>query len=141
VRVAVLILLVVALLPGVERRAEGIPDWVLPGIVAVESSSYWRGTTLVYVNRKRGRHGERGPTQMTRAAFDTVARPGESFARLSTDMDFAVELTVRYLRWLRRQSSNWDDAVAKYNGGLRATAAGNEYHEAVKDLGTAFLRN
>lgn len=135
------VLLTAGLLTATERHFEGIPDWVLPGIVAVESSSYWRGDLLIYVNRKRGRHGERGPTQLTRAAFETVARPGEKFERLSTDMDFAVEITVRYLRWLRAQSSSWDQAVAKYNGGLRATTNGSEYLEAVRELGLAYVRH
>lgn len=141
-RSLVALLLLAGMLSATERQFEGIPDWVLPGIVAVESSSYWRGPTLVYVNRKRGRHGERGPTQLTRAAFDTVARPGEKFERLSTDMDFAVEITVRYLRWLKslRPTSGWDTVVAKYNGGLRATANGSEYLEAVRELGRNAIR-
>lgn len=134
------LLLCTALLSAVERHFDGIPDWVLPGIVAVESSSYWRGAELVYVNRKRGRHGEMGPTQMTRRAFNTVAYPGERFERLATDMDFAIEVTVRYLRWLRAHSASWNDAVAKYNGGLRATAANSEYLDAVHDLGASFIR-
>lgn len=99
---------------------EDVPDWVMVGILKVETKSYYdaRGN-IVYVDRRIGRHGERGPYQMTRIAFDQIKRPGESFYRLSTDLEFAEDAAQRYLLWLNKHygKGRWSRVVMMYNAG------------------------
>lgn len=138
-RLILFLLMLSSAMPALDWHYAGVPDWVLPGVVAVETSSFWRANgEFVYVNRKRGRHGERGPTQMTRAAFDTVALPGEKFERLQTDMEFAMDLTIRYLLFIRQRSPNWDVTLARYNAGL-AAPGNSEYSTAVREIGQTWL--
>lgn len=99
---------------------EPMPAWVLPGIMAVETRSYYHTDgTIAYVDRRTGAAGERGPFQMTRDAFDLVKNPGERFEDLSTDSRFAETLAVRYLDLLWRTFSDreWFVAVGRWNAG------------------------
>ena len=96
----------------------GIPTWILIGIAMKETRSHWRNDELIYVNQKRGTHGERGPFQMIPDTFAMIKKSGESFSRLSYDMEFATQITVRYLNYLHNNCHSWKRAVASYNGGL-----------------------
>ncbi len=111
----VLASLVPASLPAVE-----VPRWVLAGILHEESrSSYAAHGAIHYVDRRIGEAGEHGPFQMTRDAFDLVARRGESFERLHTDTAFAEDLCRRYLRLLYADFSDrdWFTTAGRWNAG------------------------
>lgn len=102
------------------RAAEPMPAWVLPGILAVETRSHYRPDgSIDYVDRRVGAAGERGPFQMTRDAFDLVAKPGERFEELANDHDFAEALARRYLQLLWRTFSDrdWFVAAGRWNAG------------------------
>lgn len=112
-------LLLVCLLLSSAVNAEDIPKWVMSGILFTESSSYYNGKAIVYVNRAVGGDGELGPFQMTRAAFDQVKKPGESFSRLARDPAFAERKAREYLSWLYSgpAQGSWNMAVTMYNAG------------------------
>lgn len=96
-----------------------IPAWVLPGILHIESRSYFTTTGIVYVDRRVGADGELGPFQMTRDAFDLVARRGEEFERLKHDTAFAQDLCERYLHllWSDFSDRDWFTATGRWNAG------------------------
>lgn len=111
----VLALLCAALHAG---DATAIPEWVLPGILRVETRSYYNGDgTIHYTDKRRGRAGERSAFQITKSAFRQVAHRGEQFWQVETDQAFAQVIAVRYLLWLRQRSPSWDRAVEAYNAG------------------------
>lgn len=117
--------------------AEDVPDWVIRGIAAVETSSHYRNGFLVYVDRRDGLAGEVGPFQMTRAAYDTIKQPGDSFSRMRHDAKYAERMARRYLVWLRQGGKrSWEEVVGRYNGGRRVIVS---YAERVKAVGTAAL--
>ena len=73
-----------------------IPDWAYHSILAVETGSYYdENGDIVYVNQRRGRHGERGPFQMTYIAWKDIRKPGEKFINIQTDMVYAQECFER----------------------------------------------
>lgn len=116
--------------------AEDIPDWILIGIPRIESKSYWTDDgTLIYVDKRRGSHGELGPFQCTRIAFNQVKLHGEQFWRVETDREFAATIAARYLLWLYKQSGSWDLAVQWYNHGPHHRSPA--YLAAVKAAGGA----
>lgn len=120
---------------GEEPAANGIPAWIVVGIAARESGSYWQPNgTFVYVNTARGKAGERGPFQVTPEAFADVAKPGERFEDMQHDHAFALEIACRYLWFLKAQVGTWDRAVAAYNVGPRGDliGAGASYLRAVQ---------
>ena len=95
-----------------------VPDWVVRGVLLVESSSYFSSNgTLIYVDKRVGRSGERGPFQMTEIAFDTVKRPGEHFVNLQVDMALSEKTACRYLSLLYKRSNDWFLAIQMYNRG------------------------
>jgi len=105
----------------------GIPDWILPGILSVETKSrYASDGSIIFVDRRRGRAGELGCAQITRRAFDAVAKPGESFSRLETDSAFCEALAARYLISLKKRYGSWVNAIQAYNAG-RPCPAGRRY--------------
>lgn len=111
----VLVAFAPAVLPAVE-----VPRWVLSGILHVESRSYYAAHgPIVYVDQRVGEAGELGPFQMTRDAFDLVARQGEQFERLATDTAFAQELCCRYLCVLLRDfaGGDWFLTAGRWNAG------------------------
>jgi hypothetical protein len=118
-----------------------IPDWVLHGILNQETRSYYdiQDGEIVYVDRRIGRHGERGPFQMTKIAFDTIRQPGERFERLHTDPEFAEQLAKRYLTWLYQNKGqrNWTRTLACYNAGTPRKKAGWRYAAQVEQRGRA----
>jgi len=115
----------------------GIPDWILPSILAVETSSYYNSDgTITYVDRRTGSAGELSCFQITRNAFDTVAHKGESFRRMATDTQYAELLASRYLWWIYEHTAgrNWDRAVMQYNCGPHINRAGRRYLAKCKAL-------
>lgn len=94
------------------------PTWVLRGILYTESNSYYRDDgSICYVDKRRGRSGERSAFQITRRAFDQVKRRGEQFWKIEVDQVFAEEIACRYLVWLYARAGSWDRAVEWYNAG------------------------
>jgi len=96
------------------------PQWVVDGILMVETKSYHRDDgSIRYVDKRRGTSGEYGPYQMTRAAFKQVKRRGEQFWMLETNHMYAEEMAIRYLRWIDTHYShgNWHRAIEMYNAG------------------------
>jgi hypothetical protein len=91
-------LVLAALLPSVLPAAE-VPRWVLAGILHIESRSYFTTTGIVYVDQRTGAAGELGPFQMTRDAFDLVARTGEEFERLKRDTFSDRDWFIATGRW------------------------------------------
>jgi hypothetical protein len=113
--------LLALLLLGTLHATDDPPAWAIPGILMVESSSFYRSDgSICYVDRKTGSAGELGCCQVTRAAFRCVAKRGESFRRLATDSAFAVEIATRYLRWIyeHRAGHDWLRAIGMYNAGF-----------------------
>ncbi len=104
----------------VARGEDGIPSWVLPGILNVETRSHYADDGhIIYVDQRRGADGEIGPFQMTRIAFRQIQRHGDDFWRMETDRFYAEEMTRRYLVFLYETAANhsWHRAVAMYNCG------------------------
>lgn len=96
------------------------PQWMIDGILMVETKSYHREDgTIRYVDKTRGLAGEYGPYQMTRAAFAQVKRRGEQFWMLETDTQFAERLAIRYMKWIDKHYSHgdWHRAIEMYNAG------------------------
>lgn len=113
---------------------EDIPPWVLKGMAAVESSSYWTGTEWVYVNRKIGSHGERGMFQCTRATFNEVKQFGERFEDLQWNTKLAESIARRCILKLRAGGKrSWRKALAIYNGGAGNPQYG--YADRVETIG------
>lgn len=118
-----MLLLSIALLTVVAASAaelsgsEAMPVWVLPGIAARESSSYYDVDGLVFIDREPGKAGELGPFQMKPGTFAGLAQSGELFSDLHNDMRFAELMTVRYLQVLYKRTGNWFMAVGYYHTG------------------------
>ena len=124
-----------AALPPVGRDWS-VPRWIVAGILAQETKSTLRpDDSIRYVDKRRGAAGERGPTQLKRIAFDQVKRPGEAYWRVETDLDFALDITERYLLWLRKQTGSWREAIQAYNAGLggRGCSAAHAYYSEVRE--------
>jgi hypothetical protein len=110
-----------AVLPAVE-----VPRWVLVGILHEESRSFYADHGAIeYIDRRTGDAGELGPFQMTRDAFDLVARRGETFDRLKEDTAFAEDLCRRYLRLLYTDFSerDWFTTAGRWNAGPHGRTA------------------
>lgn len=121
-----------------------MPLWLLHGILAKETRSYFRAGVLVYVDRRDGAAGEAGPYQMTPAAFADVRRRGEVFARLRTDAAFATSCALRYLVKLRGRYGyadsdlDWLQVARHFNAGGRPEL-GSGYAGDVWALGMAAM--
>lgn len=116
-----ILLVALTMLPAMDVA----PDWVLRGIAKTESRSYYNESgDIIYVDKRRGAAGERGPFQMTRGAFNQVANKAERplFWKLETDTVFAEYMACKYLDWLHDRTKNWDQAVMAYNRGLTGSA-------------------
>lgn len=115
----ILLITLTALLYSVDE----VPFWVMSGILAQESNSYYDYSTgterIVYVDRKVGAAGELSAYQITRIAWRQVRRRGERFETLATDQRYAEQIAMRYLCWLYEHSAkgSWDRAVEYYNKG------------------------
>jgi hypothetical protein len=116
----------------------GLPDWILPGVLAIETRSYMNEDgVIIYVDKRVGRAGEYGPFQMTRDAFNLMKKKGEKFERLKKDMPFAEEIAARYLFWIYNNKArrDWTRAVAMYNEGFRPSDVGYGYAQRVREAG------
>lgn len=134
IRLAILTLLLGAIhAQEISEEEMRVPAYVIRGIAFVETRSYWDVEgQLRYVDRRDGKAGERGPFQLTRAAFTQVSARHDSFEKVRTDPAYALTLTIRYLQWLRRHCQSWEEACACYNTGLRGSVrAGNRYYTLV----------
>lgn len=98
-------------------QAVDVPDWVLVGIAKVETRSYYTATDLIWVDRARGRAGERGAFQITYRAWKDVSLPGERFSQLEHDPWYAEKIATRYLSMLYKRCKSWDKAIMYYNAG------------------------
>ena len=104
----------------ISLSAVDVPDWVLVGILKVETKSSFREDgSIKYVDKRRGTHGERGPFQMTRVAFNQIKRKGEQFWQIETDKALAEDCAKRYLVWLHENFSkgDWERTIEMYNAG------------------------
>lgn len=119
-------LLVVLLVYGTVCTALEIPEWVLAGILATETRSYYTESgSIIYVDRKTGRAGETGPFQMTRAAWLQIREKTEKRSALKTDLVYAELCCMRYLAWLvendqrknHTTDTRWDSVIQAYNAG------------------------
>ncbi len=125
-------------------EGDGVPLWLLHGILAKETRSYFRAGTLVYIDRRDGAAGEAGPYQMTPAAFADVRRRGETFARLRTDGAFATRCALRFLEQLRKRygygvsDRDWLQVAGRWNAGDELSL-GLGYASDVWDLGMAAM--
>ena len=115
------ITLLLALLSMIHsQESTSIPEWVMPGILATETKSYYGNTGQIrYVDKRRGSSGERGCFQMTQRAFDQVKKRGEQFWMIEQDTVFAAEMAWRYLHWLNKHygHGDWGRVVEMYNAG------------------------
>lgn len=119
---------------------EGMPSWVLPGILAVESRSRYADGEIVYVDRRVGAAGELGPFQITPAAFREVARPGEAFRRLRYSPALGEAIATRLLERHYAATGSWVEAVIRYHVGAHGLRAeGWRYYLAVRRAGVRFL--
>ena len=113
-----LFLVLIGRLCAAEALPSDVPTWVLRGILHTETKSSYRSDGLiVYVDKRRGSAGERGPFQMTPAAFKQVAVAGERFANLEKDPIFAEYMACKYLVWLYNRHQSWKRAIEEYNAG------------------------
>ena len=97
-----------------------IPDYVMVGILKVESRSYYREDgTIKYVDTTRGKDGELGCFQMKRIAFNQIKRKGEQFWMIEQDKVLAEDCARRYLVWLYENSGkqDWSLTIQRYNAG------------------------
>jgi hypothetical protein len=104
-------------------KNEKIPDWVIQGILQVETrSSIGKNGNIKYVDKRRGLAGERGPFQMRKCSFDTIKKRGDQFWMLETDTEFAQEKAEEYLMYLydHHANKNWKTTVAMWNTGPNA---------------------
>lgn len=114
------ILLLSVLAAGLLALDDYPPQWVLDGILYVETKSIYREDgSIKYVIQTRGAAGEYGPFQMTRAAWKQIKRKNEPFWKLETDTKYAEELAARYLMWLDKHygHGDWRATIQMYNAG------------------------
>jgi hypothetical protein len=109
-----------------------VPDYVMIGILKVESSSYYRENgTIKYIDMTRGKDGERGCFQMKRIAFNQIKRKGEQFWMIEQDKVLAEDCARRYLVWLYENSGHqdWSLTIQRYKMG--PSGRSQEYLEKV----------
>lgn len=108
-----LALLLTLALPAI---AADVPDWIIVGILRVESrSSLTPDGRVIYRDKRRGKDGEVGCMQVTPIAFKQVRRRGEQFWMMEQDTAFSVEIGCRYLSYWYERTGSWERAVAMYN--------------------------
>ena len=120
-----LLLLVIVTLRNCASGADDVPPWVMRGMLHVETSSYYDGGRIVYVNQRRGRAGEVGAFQATPA---TLRLYGFSPSLFEQDTVYAERVTRAILCHYRRITGTWFGAVAAWNGGL----TGRERPKAIR---------
>lgn len=119
-----------------------VPDWVIRGIAAVETKSYFRDDgKLVYVDHS-GDTGETddglGPFQTTQGAFNMVRRAGERWTALRVDYRFAEAIARRYIGYLyvAKAGRDWTRALGWYRKGANwSSPAGRDYAARATAIG------
>lgn len=109
--------------PIIITKNKEIPDWVIQGILQVETrSSVNKNGNIKYVDKRRGLAGERGPFQMRKCSFDMVKKRGDQFWMLETNTEFAQIKAEDYLLYLynHHANKNWKTTVAMWNTGPNA---------------------
>lgn len=97
-----------------------VPQWVLEGIIGRETHSYYsKNGNIVWIDRRRGKAGERGPFQMTPIAFRQVEKNFRKFSKLEKDLVYAETMAIKYLVYLYNEHANrdWETAIGMYNTG------------------------
>lgn len=120
-----LLLLAIVALRNCASGADEVPPWVMRGLLHVETSSYYDGGRIVYVNQRRGRAGEVGAFQATPA---TLRLYGFSPSLFEQDTVYAERVTRAILSRYRLTTGTWFGAVAAWNCGL----AGRERARAIR---------
>lgn len=101
---------------GADFRPIQCPPWLLRGLMAVETSSYYRADgTVVYVNQKRGLAGERGLFQAMPA---TLRQYGYSPSLYEQDTAYAINATRAILLRYYATTGSWDACAAAWRKGL-----------------------
>lgn len=125
-----------------EKNKKLVPDWALRGILKHESRSYYNEDgNIVYIDKRRGRDGERGPFQMRKICFDEISKPGEQFWKVEKNMVYAEEMAIRYLLYLynKRANQSWVTAIGMYNTGptnyRKYRQSARNYYNEVKRKG------
>ena len=119
------------------------PEYLIRGIMEVETRSYVKDTEIVYVDRRVGAKGEVGPTQIGR---DVCIQHGFDRDRIRNDPNYALECTVIHLKWLHSRLDTWDLAGA-WNGGIgkrhceEATIYANKVHRAEQRIRAQITTN
>jgi len=106
--------------PEPPKRVSPVPQWILTGILMRETKSYYdEDGNIVYIDKTIGSSGERGPFQITPIAFKQIKKKKETHSKVMRNMEYAQEMTERYLLWLYNgpAKKNWDTAIRMYNGG------------------------
>jgi len=94
-----------------------VPDWCLRGILAVETSSYYRTDgSIAYINHRTSSAGAIGATQIKSIALRTVHLSSMRY-QIATEPGAAEYAATIYLRWLYRRTGSWPQAVAWYGVG------------------------
>jgi hypothetical protein len=98
-----------------------VPVWVLGGIMAQETRSYYTNkyNTIVYIDQRTGAAGELSAFQITYGAWKQVKIRGERFQDLAIDQDYAEQVAIRYLLWLYNGTGkrSWVATIQQYNAG------------------------
>lgn len=94
------------------RATDEVPAWCMAGIAAVESSSYYDGNRIVYVNQRRGRNGEVGVWQ----ALPKLLRQWKLSPSLyEQDSAYAERATRAILTSYYQRSGDWMVSVAMWH--------------------------
>lgn len=107
------------------REGEGLrlappPDWVIPALIHVETSSTITSGTI----NRRNNHNDRdsvGVLQCRPIAFKDVQTqfPGRKFNDQEFDDNLAMAVCVAYIIKWRHKGEPWVTSVCRWNGGPR----------------------
>jgi hypothetical protein len=105
---------------------DGVPAWVILGILWNESSSTMDASGTIRVGAALSvRRAAIGPFQMQYAAFCDVATAADrarGYRSIASDYDFAHAMARKYLLWLHRNNrGDWDQTIAEYRFGPGST--------------------
>jgi len=114
--------------------AQEMPRWVLPGMLMVETSSYYGDNGIIYRNQKRGKAGELGAFQALPA---TLRQFKFSPSLFEQDTKYAEAATVMILSHYYRVTGSWSEAIGAWNCGLgkRKSKTAINYLNRVKNAG------
>jgi hypothetical protein len=100
-----------------------VPDWIMAGILRVESRSYLLSDgSIRYVDRRVGSAGEVGPFQMRSIALRQVGLASWRWL-VREDMAAAEYAATLFLRYCYRRTGSWWSAVGLYHSSDPGEAA------------------